>query len=245
MTFSRFAGVRAVLFDFDDTLVQSSVADARALDATLAEFAPAFPRGTIEDLRVGHEEILLDVKRVFRDTGAWAYPPERFARLAAAFGTPESLAEAMGARYFVARVESIRPFAGALEAVAELRARGFRVGVVTNAPARTQRAAIEASGFAPLLDAVAIAGEEGVRKPDVRLFALALDRLGVPAEGSVVVGDSFGMDMVPARKLGAGCVFVAGAPGDARSRLFDDDVVPPVGSVDAVVARAADVLALL
>lgn len=242
---TTFSGLRAILFDFDDTLVMSSVADARALDGTLEAFASSFPRATLAELKAHHAEILVETKRVFHETGVWAYPPERFAKLAARFGAPADVAPAMGEAYYRERIGKIEPFPGAREAVVALRARGFRIGVVTNAPARTQRLAFESSGFAPLFDAVAIAGEEGIRKPDVRLFELVLDRLGVAATEAVVVGDSFEMDMVPARKLGARCVYVAGAPGDARSRLFDNDVAPPAGAVDAVVERAAEVVRLL
>jgi len=41
-----------------------------------------------------------------------------------------------------------------------------------------------------------------IRKPDVRIFSLALDQLNVKAENTLAVGDSYERDIIPAKKLG-------------------------------------------
>lgn len=50
----------------------------------------------------------------------------------------------------------------------------------------------------------------GVRKPDPRIFQLGIDALGLRAEETVVVGDSFSKDIVPASSLGCQTIWMKG-----------------------------------
>ncbi len=50
----------------------------------------------------------------------------------------------------------------------------------------------------------------GIRKPDPRIFQLGVDALGLPAGETVVVGDSFSKDIVPAASLGCQTVWIRG-----------------------------------
>ena len=84
--------------------------------------------------------------------------------------------------------------------VARLRDRGVRVGLVSNGGSATQRAKLRRLGLA--FDAVVISGEVGLRKPDPRIFRLALRRLGATPGGAVMVGDDARLDLAPARELG-------------------------------------------
>jgi putative hydrolase of the HAD superfamily len=50
----------------------------------------------------------------------------------------------------------------------------------------------------------------GVRKPDPRIFQLAVDRLGLPPAAITVVGDSIESDIMPARQVGCRTVWLRG-----------------------------------
>lgn len=50
----------------------------------------------------------------------------------------------------------------------------------------------------------------GVRKPDPAIFQLGVDAMGLPAEDTVVIGDSFSKDIVPATKVGCQTVWIKG-----------------------------------
>ena len=54
---------------------------------------------------------------------------------------------------------------------------------------RDVRPRLRSSGVADLLDLVVLSYEAGVVKPDPRIFALTLDRLGVAADRALMVGD--------------------------------------------------------
>ena len=74
----------------------------------------------------------------------------------------------------------------------------FRLALLTNGVPDLQRSKLAGSGLEPYFDAVVVSGEVGVGKPDPRLFALALDRLGVLPEEAVMVGNSLRSDVAGA-----------------------------------------------
>jgi len=85
--------------------------------------------------------------------------------------------------------------------LARFRAAGLRLGVVSNANG-TLRRLLERLGLAPAFDVILDSAEEGVEKPDARLFQRALERLGSDAATAMHVGDLYQVDVVGARAAG-------------------------------------------
>jgi putative hydrolase of the HAD superfamily len=96
---------------------------------------------------------------------------------------------------------------GAADALAELRARGFRVGVVSNADGRVA-ALLDAAGLAPHLETIVDSHLEGVEKPDPEIFRRALARLRVPAQRTAYVGDIHSIDVLGARAAGLSAILI-------------------------------------
>ncbi|MCP2013325.1 putative hydrolase of the HAD superfamily [Deinococcus sp. HSC-46F16] len=72
----------------------------------------------------------------------------------------------------------------------ELRARGLRLGIVTNGWEEAQTRCLEGCGLSGLVDDVVISKVVGLSKPAPAIYRLALDRLGVTAAQTWFVGDS-------------------------------------------------------
>lgn len=115
--------------------------------------------------------------------------------------------------------------AAALDAV---RAAGVRSAVISNSNG-TIRSLMERHGLLDKLDFVVDSGEEGVEKPDRRIFDLALRRAGAKPEESAYIGDLYSIDVRGAR--GAGIRPVLLDPGRCWGRR-DCDAAPTV--LDAV-----------
>ncbi len=62
--------------------------------------------------------------------------------------------------------------------------------------------------------------EVGIRKPDERIYRLALERLQLPADRVVVVGDSLKNDILPAEQLGCRAIWLKGA-GFGTEQQYD------------------------
>ncbi|WP_205695804.1 HAD family phosphatase [Conexibacter sp. SYSU D00693] len=85
-------------------------------------------------------------------------------------------------------------------AVQRFRAAGIRTGILSNSwgPAG---ASYDLALFDELFDVRVISGEEGVRKPEQRIYDLAVERMGMPASELVFVDDLPG-NLKPARAMG-------------------------------------------
>ena len=84
-----------------------------------------------------------------------------------------------------------RALDGAEPALARLRAAGLALACVSNWDL-SLAAYLEDAGLAHHFDAVVSSAEAGAPKPDEAVFRLALERLGVPPERALHVGDGDG-----------------------------------------------------
>ena len=85
--------------------------------------------------------------------------------------------------------------------LAALRAAGFRLVVVSNANGTLHRK-FERLGLTCAFDLIFDSFDEGVEKPDPRLFQIALERSGSTAATTMHVGDLYHVDVVGARAAG-------------------------------------------
>lgn len=98
----------------------------------------------------------------------------------------------------------------ALPAVAALRARGHRVAVIGNQPAR-RRTELLALGLE--VDVIAMSDALGVHKPDRAFFAAVHRLLGEPGYGQIAyVGDRVDNDVLPAAASGMRAVWLRRGP---------------------------------
>lgn len=123
----------------------------------------------------------------------------------------ERLVEALLASYLHHYSEVIglhgRLFPRVTHTLRELRARGLKVGVVTNAPQQPALTIIDRYGIAGLID-VALGGDRvRRRKPHPELLEAACAQLGVRCEEALMVGDST-HDVDAARAAGCDIVCV-------------------------------------
>ncbi|GAA5512195.1 phosphoglycolate phosphatase [Deinococcus carri] len=94
----------------------------------------------------------------------------------------------------------MKPVEGAREVLTELRARGLKVGVLSNTLPSIGRT-LEALDLADLVDVAVATCTAGVHKPEAGAFQYALERLGLPA-GAVLFVDDKPENVEAARALG-------------------------------------------
>lgn len=83
-----------------------------------------------------------------------------------------------------------------------------RIALVSNGVSRIQRSRLSRCPFTPLLDAVIISEEVGVRKPDPAMLHAAMDALGcTDIRQAVMIGDSLSADIAAAVRAGMDSVF--------------------------------------
>jgi len=131
---------------------------------------------------------------------------------------------------------------GVLGLLDALRARGLKLGLVSNSfdPAWLVRGDLEAWGLAGRLDVVVLSSEIGKRKPHPEPFERALRELGVEPGHALFVGDSRYHDVEGAAALGMATVQALWfrTDGDRRGRDPDHVATAPEGVLAIVDAVA-------
>jgi putative hydrolase of the HAD superfamily len=105
---------------------------------------------------------------------------------------------------FLAR--NMRP--DAVSTLDSLARRGYRLGVISNTPSRTQVfRTLEAYGIAKYFECVILSSVEGVRKPHPAIFASALRAMGSEASATAYVGDTLSRDVIGSKRAGYALAF--------------------------------------
>lgn len=83
----------------------------------------------------------------------------------------------------------------------------YKIGIIANQDYGTEQR-LTAFGIRQYIDLVNASAEEGVDKPDLRIFQIALDRANCKPEEAVMVGDRIDYDILPANKIGMTTVWI-------------------------------------
>jgi HAD superfamily hydrolase (TIGR01549 family) len=130
-------------------------------------------------------------------------------------------------------------FPEVIDVLERLRARGLRVGVLSNAPSNLP-SFLDRLGITPYLDFTVVSAIEGVKKPDHRIFEVTVARAGVAPHETLHVGDMYLEDIVGGRAAGINALLME----RGRRALFPNFRESEGRALDrsAIVNSLADVL---
>ena len=128
----------------------------------------------------------------------------------------EQLREAMRAMYAVTQT-NWEAEQDAVPTLQELKRRGYRIGIISNAADDDNtQTLIDKARLRPYLEYIVSSAAFGKRKPDPSIFLSALDHFGIPAQEAVMVGDSFGADIVGAHRSGMQGIWITRRTHEAQ-----------------------------
>lgn len=186
--------VKAILFDFDDTLGNREVA---AYDLYTDILKPHFS----DALKL---ESAIQDALVFEQYGNChkGYVQEKLEKrygISLGFDLHEDWDKYIG-KYAVA-------FDDTVKTLEYLKGR-YLLGVVTNGLSYTQNEKIETAGIKEYFDMILPSQDVGVNKPDPRIFRTAAERLGLDVSECVYVGDTFSNDVYGALSAGMDAIWL-------------------------------------
>ncbi|MGB6521740.1 MAG: HAD family hydrolase [Candidatus Cybelea sp.] len=224
-----------VLFDLDDTLHDDTFAYQSAAEEVAREVAAEH----------GVDALALQAAYVAEAEGFWQRLSPRdlkvkLSRVRASMwqnalesvgvASPE-VAEQSAERYNAYRSKYYTLFPGAVELLKALRERGMKLGIVTNGLSETHREKIALLRISEYFDAIFLADEVGMIKPDPLLFAHACRTLGGAPAHSAMVGDRYDRDIRGALEAGLFTIWL-----NVRDEELPAGAQPP----DATCSTIAD-----
>lgn len=214
LTSSTTAGAAlALIFDLDGTLVHSVPDLTVALNHLLAEHdRPAVTEPDVAFM-VGDGARVL-VQRAWAQTGAAAEEADL-----------DGLTERFVAIYETSTAGATQPYPGVVATLETLAANGHPLAVCTNKPHGATLKLLEELDLARFFTAVIGGGSTPERKPQAGPVLAALEKLGVPADGALFIGDSRN-DVLAAAAAGVACACVTyGYPRGPVENLGADRLI--------------------
>ena len=109
--------------------------------------------------------------------------------------------------YDTGKMEGITPYPGVRETLEEIRKRGFKMGIISDAFSTEAKRRLEKTDLRKYFDLIVTCDLTGQKKPSPVPFRFALHELNADTSEVVLIGDSPNRDMEPARKLGMKTVY--------------------------------------
>lgn len=234
------ADVQTVLFDLDDTLHDDTYAFTSAAEEVAREVAAEHGVDALALKSAYIAEAEGFWQRLTNDQVRTKLSQLRTTMWGNALGTvglrDPQLAERSAANYNVYRKKYFSPFPDAVDLLKALKARGMKLGLLTNGVSETHHEKIALLQISQYFDALFLADEVGMVKPDPLLFAHACRKLESSPSQSAMVGDRYERDIAGAIEAGLYSIWV---------NVRNEEVPPGSPPPNAIVREIGEVAAHL
>lgn len=186
---SAIGNIDTVLFDFDGTVMNTN-------DVILKSWQHTFRtlRGREEDpevlLKTFGEPLETTMKKFFPEI-----PVEESIKVYRSF-------------HYDNFGDLISVFPGMDDLIAEVKRRGYKLGLVTSRLYNTTMQGLEKYGLKEYFDAIVTANDTTKHKPDPEPVNITLEKLGAKPENSIMLGDTL-FDLLCAKNAGVRSVLVS------------------------------------
>ena len=85
--------------------------------------------------------------------------------------------------------------------------RKYKIGIIANQELGTKDR-LQQQGILQYIDLVIASAEEGIAKPDEKIFKIALQRAACKSDNAIMIGDRIDNDIIPAKKLGFHTIWI-------------------------------------
>jgi len=129
----------------------------------------------------------------------------------------------------------------ALSTLETLKSRGYRLGLISNTSDDLNvQGIVSRWGLRPYFETIVTSAALGIRKPDVRIFQVALDHFQVQSAEAAMVGDTLEADVLGANRLGIYSIWITrriNLPEDGELAIEPQAVVSALGQIPGLLTE--------
>jgi putative hydrolase of the HAD superfamily len=182
---------RAILFDLDDTLNDRQATLKIFVEHFLQEFASKLAPVSFDHLLLEYQHVDAggyrprdQVHEILTESLPWLEPIKPLTLVTFWYGLFPKLSVSMP---------------HARETLIALQSRGIKLGLATNGKSKIQNRKVDTLELREFLDLILVSEDVGIKKPDPRIFKIALEHLQLEASEVWMVGDHPVNDVLGAR----------------------------------------------
>lgn len=221
--------IRAVFFDMDDTLYDTSGFAAIARRAAVKAMVH-------NGLKCSEEEGYEKLMEIIKEKGS-NYDKHFNILVEQINGTEDPLIIVNGIiTYHNTKFAMLKLEPESFSILLYLKSQGYKVGLITNGKELKQWEKLVRLGIYPFFDDVVTSESVGVEKPDPEIFNIAMERLGVTAGTSLMIGNNFDADILGACKAGMQSMIINSKITPDQQKIIDDmDCSYDVGEINSLI----------
>ncbi|MGA2489482.1 MAG: HAD family hydrolase [Anaerolineales bacterium] len=134
--------------------------------------------------------------------------------------------------------------ADAIPTLKTLREKGYRLGMISNTTDdKNVRQLLDREELRPYFENILTSAACGFRKPDERIFQLALDYFRIPPEQAVMVGDTLEADILGANRTGMYSIWITRRvqlPEEGELTIQPQAVITTLDQIPGLLAEVAN-----
>lgn len=225
-------GVKAIIFDLDQTLMDFMKMKERAVEAATEAMVdaglPISKQQAITKINVLYKRFGIEYQNVFDEL------------LKDVLGKVDQKILAAGVvAYRRVKEGYVEPYPRVMSTLVELTKRGYRIGMISDAPAFQAWSRLAGMNLHNLFSFVIAFDDSGVHKPHELPFKTAINRLKLEPEQIMMVGDNPGRDIAGANRMGMVTVWAK------YGSLYEPDSSDPLQKADYTIGDIEELLRIL
>ena len=222
-----------MFFDIDDTLLETS---------NFAELARQAAISTMVEngLPLKKKEAYKLLKEIVVQKGS-NYDKHFNLLTKTVFGEENNLLIALGMiTYHNVKFALLRPFPKTIDILIYLKSKGYKLGVISNGLTIKQWEKLIRLNLYHFFDEIITSEEVGLEKPNKAIFEEALEKMNCKAEGSIMVGDKYEIDIVGAIDAGMSAILVnSNISKEEKQKIKDQNlnikIIPNIGDLNTIL----------
>jgi len=234
-----FKDVKAIFFDFDNTLVSFEGLSAKALKSVANDILD-FVKENYPNINLDENELfnlLLETSKKLDEEGIydrrvwWEEVLEKYNVKA----EMEDLYEWTQIYWSIAG--NNQPYDDALDAIEYLKRKGFKLGIITNSDGEwgDKRQRLNKFPLISYFDVILVSGENNIKpKPNLQPFILACEKLNLSTNNCIMVGDDPVKDCLAAKKAGLYSILVDRNNKAKYAELYADFVIQNLKGLEEI-----------